>query len=157
LEVEREHSLSSVTYTLPDELGQFSEAIRLIAAHEHAAYPMAAYGRIRIDPSQGLVSPSYAQAQAQQFHRDRAHHGDWHHMYVVADRHPTEFYFSDESTPNLTIDASLASEEDMVTPEPYQITYFNGTTFHRRPAFDTPIVRTFLHVMYTHDLTAATG
>jgi hypothetical protein len=157
---------SRARYQLPDELRQFSEAITLIASHEHNAYTDAKYDKIAITARQSQVSPGSMQVMEEYYDEDGrvavnddeeeiAHRdgtpGDWSHLYMVSDTLPTEFY-PDEATTDEDY-LILYGSADKVIPEPYQIASANRTTFHRSPNADDLILsRTFLRMTFIHDL-----
>ena len=93
LPFEIDHEAARATYQVPDELVQFSEAIGLIAHHEHSTYPEAQYRRgslATLSIDQAMVTPGETQRSKNplEVHRDGTL-GQWQHIYVVTDSHPT--------------------------------------------------------------------
>lgn len=144
---------AAVRYEFPSHLAQFSEAIGLIAAHEHGAYPDAIYERVTIEAQQSQVARHKTQ-RGSEVHRDGGR-GAWQHVYLVSDQYPTEFFVSEKLTSDWRTYTRLLLRST-VSAEPYEVVYANRTTFHRSPRVPEDCVRTFLRATYVHDLAAST-
>jgi hypothetical protein len=144
-------------YSFNDSLAQFAEAIRMIAAHEHSAFPNAVYSKVLIDGDQSPAQPGTTQ-RIPGIHRDSSA-GDWRHIYLVSDRQPTEFYIFPEETHMSEL--SRSTEGNPATrieaAQPYELVFANGTTFHQSPRLSQETRRTFLRVAYVYDLAAASS
>ena len=141
-----------LVYEIPDALGQFDEAIKKIAAHEHAAYPNAARSAVYLTIRQSLVWAGVSQISTPEFHRDTPL-SIWSHVYTVSDTDPTLFMSSDEAIADRQLNKVPAANSNMVmTPKPYEIVFANGTTFHSSPELKEDSLRTFLRIIYEHAL-----
>jgi len=155
LPFEIDHEAALATYQVPDELVQFSEAIRMIARYEHSTYPQAQYrhgDQAALSIDQATVAPGETQRSRKllEVHRDGTL-GQWQHVYVVTDSHPTEFFEWPE--PGVAGSGRGIEPDELgpaLVPPEYEVAFTNSTNLHRSPVIEGGGHRTFLRLSYTH-------
>lgn len=134
-------------YEWPDELEQFVEALRLIAGHEHGAYPGAQYrssAALFIDKTPAPRVFKAQRAIAARKHRDGS---AWYHYYFVSDRRPTNFYATD---PIPHMQETKAVVRRKVTPANYAIAMANTMSIHESQRMGLRTSKTLLRIAYHH-------
>jgi hypothetical protein len=148
---------SYVRYYIPDKLAAFQEAIEIAARYEHSRYPDAVYvfDKVILAADQTMTKPGFAQRGDQdgKVHRDCGWE-DWVHLYVVSDSNPTEFFEADK--PGIAgghgAPVPAPTLSDPYVPLPHEVAFANSTSLHRSPVIPEGGDRTFLRLMYVHDL-----
>ena len=139
---------------LPPQLGQFEEAVALIARYEHQKFPQARYeGPAHLTIDQSTVEPGEQQREStvgHPIHRDGL--SLWLHNYVVADYRPTEFFETDKPILGRSVDEGIlrAIGARQGGGREYDVVFSNSTALHRSPIISDRVVRTFLRLTFTH-------
>jgi hypothetical protein len=153
-----EYNQGTVRYDLANQFAPLIEAIRAVATYEHSMYPQAAYLENAVTLT--LDQRDVVAGRAQRGDPDGGAHRDgggyaWLHFYVVSDAYPTEFFeVSDPGIEGYYSGNTLETSElgEPFVPQEYEIACANTTALHRSPVIEEGGKRTFLRIVYEHDL-----
>src|SRR5665213_1823482 len=118
--------------------------------YPEAQYRYGSLAALSID--QATVKPGENQRAGKplQVHRDGTL-GQWEHIYVVTDSHPTEFFEWPE--PGVAGSGRAIEPDELgpaFVPPEYEVAFTNSTNLHRSPVIESGAHRTFLKLAYTH-------
>jgi hypothetical protein len=156
--IEFEYNQDTVRYYLADQFAPLREAIQVAATYEHSMYPQAAYLENAVTLT--LDHRDVVAGRAQRGDVDGGAHRDgggyeWLHFYVVSDAYPTEFFeVSNPGVEGYYSGSTLETSElgEPFVPQEYEIACANTTALHRSPVIEEGGKRTFLRIVYEHDL-----